>query len=246
MNLHDELQLIIDDYARRQAGHQPSDISIHAPTCWELALSFRVGEGVFRVRNLRDGDVAKLLAFGAQLGDTARDLFSPYPWSDAEKLRASFRQAIAQATERHAASYLLEYDDRPIGHFFLWAAGGNAHSRTHGVEVPELGVAIVGGCCGRGLGGFAVRLLQAVARSLGADGIELTTALNNEPGWQTYQRAGFVYTGMLRIPLEVDVTTADVSHAERFREERQMVYIINEDKREAILRYLALKRTEAG
>lgn len=249
MNLYDELRQIIDDYSRRKAGNRVSEISIHAPACWDIELGFRVAEeGVFHLRNLREGDLDKLLTFGEQLGTTAKHFFCPYPWGDEECLRASFRNAIAQSVGRVAASYLLEYDDLPIGHFFLWAAGGNAHSRAHGIELPELGVALADAFCGRGLGGLAVHLLQAVARSLDADGIELTTAVNNDAGWQTYQRAGFAYTGLLRIPLEVDVTAAAAGtlSADRYREERQMVYIIHPDKSEAILRYLALKRDESG
>lgn len=202
-------------------------------------------EGVFSVRNLHEGDVEVLLAFGRQLGPVAKDLFCPYPWGDDARLRASFESAIAHAVARDAASYLLEHDGRPIGHFFLWGAGGNSHSRAHGVEIPELGVALADAYQGRGLGGLAVRLLQAMARSLGADGIELTTALSNESGWQTYLHAGFEYTGIQRNALEVDTTAVAVS-TERYRDERQMIYIINPRKREAILHYLARKRGEGG
>ena len=88
------------------------------------------------------------------------------------------------------------------------AAGGNSHSRAYGVELPELGVALADVYQGRGLGGLAVRLLQSIARSLDADGIELNRRADQDPAGRRYQRAGFVYTGIVRNPLEVDVTAA--------------------------------------
>ncbi len=84
MGLHDDLRQIIDDYSRRKAGNRVSDISIHAPSCWDIALGFRVGEGAFRLRNLREGDLDKLLTLGEQLGARAKHLFCPYPWGDAK------------------------------------------------------------------------------------------------------------------------------------------------------------------
>ncbi len=248
MPLDEEFRSIITEYIRRKAANQPANILIHAPTCWEIDLSFSVaGAGVFRVRNLREGDLDALLAFGRGLGAVSKEFFCPYPWGDEQRLCASFLEAIANSVQRTTASYLMEHDDGyPIGHFFLWGAGGNTHSREHGMELPELGIAFADAYHGRGFGSLAVKLLQAAADSLGADGIELTTAMNNEPGWNTYLNAGFEYVGILRIPLGVDVlaATAGAVAAERFRDERQMVYIINTEKREAILRYLAMKRGE--
>jgi len=109
-------------------------------------------------------------------------------------------------------------------------------------------VAIADTYHGKGFGGLAVRILQAVAHSLNADGVELTTVKTNEAGWNTYLHAGFEYVGILRIPLEVDVTaaTSGTVQATRLRDERQMVYIINQQKRDDILRYLKLKRIDSG
>jgi len=247
MNLEAQLQQTITDFSRRKAGGGITEIAIHVPDCWALDLSFNIpGQGTYRIRSLRQDDLESLLRFGTQLGAVSKDFFCPYPWQDEARLRDAFSFAIQQALMRRTASYLLEHADLPIGHFFLWAAGGNAHSREHGIELPELGVAIADAYQGRGFGGLAVNILQAMARSLQADGVELTTALTNESGWNTYLHAGFKYVGILRIPLQVDVTaaTAGVVATEQFRDERQMVYIINAEKREAILRYLAMKRGE--
>jgi len=147
--------------------------------------------------------------------------------------------------ERIDASYLIEgVGDEVIGHFFLWKAGGNPHSQQYQVQVPELGVAIVDEFQGRGLGSLSVRILNAVARDLRADAIELTTALNNEAGWNTYQSCGYQYTGIINNPLGVDVTAvfSGEVQATRYKPERQMVCVLNEKKRHDVMDYLAMKR----
>ena len=55
--LHDELRQILDNYFRSKA--RVSDIRIHAPTCWEMEVNFRVADSALRVRNLREGDIEK-------------------------------------------------------------------------------------------------------------------------------------------------------------------------------------------
>ncbi len=238
------IRALIDAHARRH-GVPAEDVQVQALDCWQLEASFRLPDGHYRLRTLGAGDEEALWAFGAQLGPEARELFCPYPWHDIDRCRAAFESAIAQSVRRIDASYLLEHDGAPIGHFFLWKAGGNPHSRASGLEIPELGVALADAYTGRGLGSLAVRTLQAVARALGADAIELTTAPTNDAGWQTYVRAGFIYVGMLRIPLEVDVTAAELGEvtATRFRDERQMVDLLRPARRQAVLDFLARKRT---
>jgi RimJ/RimL family protein N-acetyltransferase len=239
----------IDEYNYRKAGGKISNIIIAAPSVWEIDISFTLhGTDHYIIRNIRDGDLELLYSFGDGLGELSKDLFGPYPWYDADRLKISFINAIQQSVDRKTASYLLIRNGTAIGHFFLWAAGGNAHSARHGVEIPELGVAIADAFHGKGFGGLTVSILQAAAHSLNADGVELTTAMTNESGWNTYQRAGFEYTGILRIPLEVDVTAATegLVNASKYRDERQMLYTINMDKREEMLAYLKLKRVESG
>ncbi len=247
--LESELLRLIEEYGQRKAGGKISDIVINSPSAWEIDVFFTLhGADKLAIRNLRDGDLDLLLKFGDGLGEVSKDLFGPYPWCDAERLNAAFLHAIRQAIDRKTASYLLLCNDIPTGHFFLWGAGSNEHSRKYGVEIPELGVAIIDDFHGRGFGGLAVRMLKETARSLNADGVELTTAKFNESGWNTYLHAGFEYVGILRIPLEVDVTaaTAGEVQASRYRDERQMVYIINPQKRVETLQYLKLKRIECG
>jgi hypothetical protein len=132
----------------------------------------------------------------------------------------------------------------PVGEFFLWKAGGNPDSRICGVEVPELGIGFVDAYHGCGLGGLCTRFLTIVAEHLKADGIELTTAMDNEAGFRTYLSAGYEYVGEIANPLEADVTAVlgDQASAARWRLERQMIRVINPSRRAALLGYLAEKR----
>ncbi len=237
--LAESLQKVIGDFIRRHDS-DAGELVLNAPDCWQVDGRFRLVDGHYRLRNLSLGDEENLCRFGQQLGEHSREMFCPYPWSDAEACTQAFRRAVAQSLKKIDASYLLEHEGNPFGHFFLWKAGGNPLSQRTGLEIPELGVAIADSYQEKGFGGLAVRILQTVAVSLKADAIELTTAATNDAGWQAYQRAGFEYVGMIRIPLEVDVTAADLGHvtATRFRTERHMVYLISTAKRDDVMRFL--------
>ncbi len=223
-----------------------NEVNIVAPDCWQVDINFSLPDGQYRLRNLQAEDEPVMREFGNGLGEISRDMFGPYPWTDPVACAISFNSAISNSIKHIDASYILEHNGTPIGHFFLWKAGGNPLSAKYDIEVPELGVAIVDSHQGRGFGGLAVRFLQLVAKSLDADAVELTTAQTNSAGWQTYQHAGFEYVGILRIPLGVDVTDAELGEvtANNFRDERQMVYIINPQKDTEIYRFLAEKRGE--
>ena len=79
----------------------------------------------------------------------------------------------------------------------------------------------------------AHRLLTIVAEHLKADGIELTTAIDNESGFHTYLSAGYEYVGDIANPLEADVTAVlgEQASATRWRVERQMIRVINQSQR---------------
>ena len=83
-----------------------------------------------------------------------------------------------------------------------------------------------------------------MAEHLKADGIELTTAMDNEPGFRTYLSAGYEYVGDIANPLEADVTAVlgEQASAARWRVERQMIRVINQSQRAELLAYLAEKR----
>ena len=248
MDLETKLRAVFAEFCRRKTDRKVSHLRIEAPDCWHLAISFELaGQGEFRMRNLREGDAPCLVAFGKQLSEASRDLFCPYPWGDPNRLEPALTQAISNATNRIDASYLLEHDCNPIGQFFLWKAGANPHSLQHDLEVSELGIAVADAYQGRGLGGLMLRVLLALAHHLGADAVELTTALSNEMGRKLYLNAGFKCTGVIYHPLEVDVTAATAGdiQATKYRDEWQMVCVVNKQETEAIENYLALKRAAA-
>lgn len=248
-----ELQSLVRDvmarFMRKQGNTDDGILQIKVEDAWAVDILCDLPNfPEFRIRTLSDNDVPALQDFGARLGPQSKDLFCPYPWDDPAALQAAFEQAVEQAAAQIDASYLMEIADcDTIGHFFLWKAGGNPHSQRYQLQVPELGVAIADEYQGRGLGRLAVQLLQAVARTQHADAIELTTAQTNEAGWRVYQRCGFEYTGIINIPLGVNVTAAALGEAKaaNYRPERQMVYLIEEARRQTVLDYLAANRALA-
>lgn len=243
-----EVERLVREYANARAQSPSIELSLAGADCWTIDCTFVTATGEqFRIRNLADGDVALLRQFGQTLGPLSKDFFCPYPWIDEAQLNSAFAAAIRQSLRRIDLSFLMLRDGLPIAHFFLWKAGGNPHSAAYGLQVPELGVAVSDLWHRKGLGELSVRLLLTMARSLGADAVELTTALTNASGWNTYIKTGFEYVGDMRVPLDVDVTAATLGlvQATRYREERQMVCILNQERRKQVLEYLAVKRRAA-
>ena len=219
---------------------------------WDMEFSFNILDDSsesreFVLRNLRMGDEENLIRFGLNLGSRSRELFCPYPWEDRVKLREAVISAVSNSVRRVDASYFIFEGENPVGHFFLWKAGGNQHSGTYGVQVPELGIAFADSIQGNGFGTLGVKVLQEVAKEIGSDAIELTTAMENDGGYHLYENSGFVYTGDIVNPLEVDVTSAVSGDAEasRFRTERQMVFVVDPTNEMKVLDYLRLKREES-
>jgi RimJ/RimL family protein N-acetyltransferase len=242
-----KIRALIADYARRKSGAEPLAVRLRAADPWHLALAFSLpGGGRYEVRNVRADDLGTFLAFSAGLSAASQEFFRPYPWDDPSQLPVALAAAIDQAAAHTDACYFLLHDGAPVGEFFLWKAGGNPDSPAQGLKIPELGVGLADAYHGRGLGGFCVRLLNIVAGQLQADAVELTTTLDNAAGFHTYLNAGYEYTGDIANPLEVDVTAvvAGRATAERWRSERQMIYIINRGRRAEILAYLAAKRAQ--
>jgi len=247
--MEEELRSLIFDYAERKTGAAPAALSLCAPDPWDVHIAFSLpGSGSFEIRNVRADDQETFLAFRAGLSAASKESFRPYPWDSQDHLIFALCTAISQAVGRVDACYLMFCEALPVGEFFLWKAGGNPDSRLYGVEVPELGIGFVDSYHGRGLGGLCTRFLTIVAEHLKADGIELTTAMDNESGFRTYLRAGYEYVGDIANPLEADVTAvlAEQTSAARWRIERQMIYVINQSRRSALLAYLAEKRRLAS
>jgi len=217
-NSESELERGIVGVFREYYGDDSSSyhhyLSVKTVNPWGMNISFLSGaEGsALMIRNITQDDVVLLESFKHELSDRSRELFCPYPWDDPDKLREAITAAVRKS---------IEFKD-----------------------IPELGVAIADSYQGKGLGFLAVRILQEVAKNLKKDAIELTTALSNHGGWSTYLKAGFIYTGDIKNPLEVDATLAVLGQVstERYRQERQMVCIINRKKQQEIMSYLELKR----
>jgi len=199
------------------------------------------------MRRLQDGDVPLLQEFGAALSATSKYFFAPYPWASGPALEQAFAQVIRQTEARIDAYYMLCQGGRPAGQFFLWKAGHNPLSAPYGVAVPEVGIAVVDAYQGRGLGRLCMEVLRVVGESLDADALELSTALDNEPGYRTYLSCGYEQVGLIGIPLDVDVTAALAGEvtASRWRDERQMIYLLKAARRAAVLDFLAYEREAA-
>ena len=244
MKLKKELNKILSEFQAKRPDL--SAVKINAPDAWNIRIDMTEAEDIkYRVRNLRKDDLSELLKFRNQLSRQSRDMFCPYPWNDKKKLEQSLVEGIQRAISKIDASFLTVRQGEPIGHFFLWKAGGNPYSQKYGLEIPELGVAVADTYQGQGLGLLQVRILLAIAEHLNRDAVELTTALSSDAGWQIYLKAVFKYLGIIKNPLEIDVTEAVNNRRKiNWREERQMVFIINQEKTNAILQYLSLKRKE--
>ena len=213
---------------------------------WDFKVVFDMESLNITLRSLQAGDETHLLRFGEYLSAKSKELFCPYPWNDRSELQKSIKQAVDNCLQKTDASYLAIVDDKPAGHFFLWKAGGNPHSKQYYLDIPELGIGLADAYHGKGLGSIFMKTLNCIAKSLDKDAIELTTAMTNDAGFSLYQREGYIYTGVIRNPLEVDVTRAisgEVS-ATKYREERQMVLVLKEDKTTEIMQYLRLKRED--
>jgi len=243
--MEEKVRSLIFDYAERKTGAAPDVLAVRATDPWDVHIAFSLpGSGLFEIRNVCADDLETFLAFSDGLSPASRESFRPYPWDSKDQLFPALHTAIRQAVTGVDACYLMLHEALPVGEFFLWKAGGNPDSRVYGLEVPELGIGFADSYHGRGLGGLCMRLLTIVAEHLKADGIELTTAMDNEAGFRTYLSAGYEYVGEIANPLEADVTAVlgDQASAARWRLERQMIRVINPSRRAALLGYLAEKR----
>ena len=228
--MEEKVRSLLLDYVQRKTGAEPELHALRATDPWDVHIVFSLpGSGLFEIRNVRADDLETFLVFSDGLSPASRESFRPYPWDSKDQLLPALHTAISQAVTGVDACYLMFHEALPVGEFFLWKAGGNPDSRVYGVEVPELGIGFADSYHGRGLGGLCTRLLTIVAEHLKADGIELTTAMDNEPGFRTYLNAGYEYVGDIANPLEADVTAVlgEQASAARWRLERQMIHVIN-------------------
>ena len=242
--IQSDLESVINETIRCRSGDESTRCDVRSADPWQLDVGFSLADGEeYLIRSLRPGDEAALYEFADQLGPRSKWLFCPYPWGDSQELEAAFGRAIQRTVSRARASYLLFHRARSIGHFYLTGLGETTGGHQPEPRVPELGIGIADAYHGRGLGGLAIRLLQAVGRDLGVDAIELTTHPENIAGYRTYLGAGFEQVGMLRIDAPASMDGIDI--AQPYRDERHMVYVINAAERMAVLEHLAQQRAEA-
>jgi len=134
---------------------------------------------VVTVRRLGRGDRGKLQAFDRGLSERSRHYFPPHAYDDA---------TVDKVIERNARGddviFVAEHAGEIVAYFFLW------HAK---LPVPTLGIGLTDRFQGAGLGRLAMETLIDAARGLGAHGIELTTALDNERAFALYQKCGFEY-----------------------------------------------------
>jgi RimJ/RimL family protein N-acetyltransferase len=242
--MQNDLEAVINECVQRRSGDATLRCEVRSADLWQLDVGFSlVDSDPYRIRSLQPGDGPALHEFASQLGSRSKWLFCPYPWGDSQELEAAFGRSIQRTGSRARASYLLFHRARSIGHFYLTGLEETTGGQRPQLRVPELGIGIADAYHGRGLGGLAVRLLQAVGRDLGVDAIELTTHPENTTGYRTYLGAGFEQVGVLRIEAPSNMDGPDM--AQPYRDERHMVYVINEAERMTVLEHLAQQRAEA-
>jgi len=124
-------------------------------------------------------DKEALRAFDAELSAHSRNLFTPHLY-DSETLD----KVIARNAADEDVVFAAKADGKIIGYCFLWYAKR---------RVPLLGIGVADNFQGAGLGHRLMQLLIDTGRALGAEGIELTTALHNDNAFALYQKCGFIF-----------------------------------------------------
>ena len=191
------------------------------------------------VRPLSADIVPALRDFGLHgLSAGSRALFECYRWT-APTLEDELKAAAAASAARRDLHIVAMLEDEVIGYAFLWSMAD---------DVPELGLAVADAHHRRGLGRALLKLLCEAARAEGRWAVELTTMPHNAPAQAAYEQQGFERLGMIRNPLGVDVTAAFRGEATPtgVSDEVQMVYIVEPERREEVLRRLATKRERAA
>lgn len=210
---------------------------------WTTATRLVVSSGeAFTIRSLRRDDAARMVTFARTgLSAKSRELFAPFNWMGTdEALAIEFGASIVNSTTR-ADLHLIALDATQVvvAHAFLWSVAG---------AIPELGIAVADEWHGKGLGSSLLLLLEAHAREMNKAALELTTMASNENAFNAYVGTGYELLGIIRNPVGVDVTAAFRGEvvATRFCDERQMVLVLDEARREETLAELAEKRIKAA
>ena len=133
-----------------------------------------------RIRLITPQDLPLVEAFYAQMGGESRAFFNRGDGNHQFTLRA------LRGKTSDTAFFLAELEGRMVGTVFLW----DTHKR-----IPWLGIAVAEDCKGRHLGRALLAHAHEYARSLGAGGVLLTTAIANIRGQGLYERMGYERLG---------------------------------------------------
>ena len=141
---------------------------------------------------LRDGRRVQIRKIGATDGQLIRNFHeslsaeSWYLWRAHLNTDEVIDKHISRFLSGEDWGYLALADGKAVSYFFFW----NARER-----VPLLGICIADDHQNCGLGSALLDILIEDAKTLGKDGIELTTMTDNDRAFHLYLGKGFVYTG---------------------------------------------------
>ena len=131
------------------------------------------------IARLAAADKTALQAFGEQLSARSHELFLPHRYDS-----ATLDKLIQRNATGDDVIYVGKSGETIVAYFFLWFARR---------RVPLLGIGIADAFQGAGLGRQLMERLIADGRALGAEGIELTTALDNDRAFALYTKCGFQF-----------------------------------------------------
>ena len=134
---------------------------------------------VVKIRKLSRGDEEKLREFSNALSERSRYDFLPHEYDD-----TTLDKLIVRNESGEDIALVAEYEKNIIGYFFLW------YVRR---PVALLGIGIIDKFQGMGLGQKVMELLIELGRKNGLEGIELSTAADNDRAYALYEKVGFAF-----------------------------------------------------
>ena len=122
------------------------------------------------------------MEFDRKLSARSRGLFNPHSYTV-----ESIRQLVKRQEGGQDAIFLARDGSGAVAaYLFLWYVDR---------PVALLGIGLADAYQGRGLGRQLLELLVAEGRRRGLDGLELTTAMDNDRAFALYQKLGFKHLG---------------------------------------------------
>lgn len=132
------------------------------------------------IRLITPEDLPLVEQFYAQMGGESRALFNHNDCS------SNFTLRYIKGEEPNARFYMAEYEGHMVGTLLLWDLNK---------RIPWLGIALAEELKGRHYGRTLMGFAHEQARSLGAGGVLLTTAVANVRAQALYERMGYERLG---------------------------------------------------